>query len=665
MSSDADHTPFSNETPSPEDLLRSIVDSSDDAIISKDLTGVVTSWNRSAERMFGYTAEEMIGRPITILIPPERNSEEVEILRKIRAGERLDHFETVRRHKDGRLIDVAVSISPVRSASGHIVGAAKIARDISETKRATSADLLLSAIVSSSDDAVISKNLEGIVTSWNAGAERIFGYKAEEMIGESILKLIPIDRKEEEPKILERLRRGERVEHFETVRVRKNGEKLNISLTISPVKNAVGKIVGASKIARDITELKRIAREREILLESERIARAQAEHANRMKDEFLATVSHELRTPLNAIVGWTEVLATGGQDRDEVIQGVDVIKRNAMMQAQLIEDLLDLGRITSGKMTLRIELVDPAAIVSEAIASVQHSAEAKQITLKTALNPLRGEIMGDAKRLQQIIWNLLANAIKFTDDGGHVLVTIAQAGSHLEIAVADNGRGIAPQFLPHLFERFSQADASTTRQHGGLGIGLALVKQLVELHGGTIRADSPGIGHGATFTLSLPVSVAVSASLTSPPETAAPDGPLLTDLSGLKVLAIDDDTDSVEVAKRILSARGAQVRTANSVAGAMEVLESFTPDVILSDIGMPRHDGYEFIRRLRERPAFSGIPAVAFTALARAEDRTRALNAGFQSHIAKPLAAAELVAVVRSFGKLRVARNLEFPAPRP
>ncbi len=665
MSSDADRTPFSNETPSPENLLRSVIESSDDAIISKDLDGVVTSWNRSAERIFGYTAEEMIGRPITVIIPPERSGEEQEILRKLRAGERIDHFETIRLHKDGSLVDVAVSISPVRSASGRIVGASKVARDISETKRATSADMLLAAIVSSSDDAVISKNLDGIVTSWNAGAERIFGYKAEEMIGESILKLIPAERKEEEPKILERLRRGERVEHFETVRMRKNGELLNISLTISPVRNASGRIVGASKIARDITELKRIAHEREILLESERIARAHAEHANRMKDDFLATVSHELRTPLNAIVGWTEVLATGGEGRDEVIQGVDVIKRNAMMQAQLIEDLLDLGRITSGKMALRIEPVDPAAIVSEAIASVQHTAEAKQITLKATVNPLRGEIMGDAKRLQQIVWNLLANAIKFTNDGGRVLVTVTQVGSNIEIAVADNGRGIAPQFLPHVFERFRQADASTTRQHGGLGIGLALVKQLAELHGGTIRAESPGIGHGATFTLSLPVSIAVSTSPDFPPENAAPDSLLLTDLSGLKVLAVDDDTDSVEVVKRILSARGAQVRTANSVAGAMEVLPTFIPDVILSDIGMPRQDGYEFIQRLRERPGFSGIPAVALTALARAEDRTRALNAGFQSHIAKPLAAAELVAVVRSFGKLRAARKVESPAPNP
>jgi PAS domain S-box-containing protein len=661
MSSDADRTPFSNETPSPENLLRSIVESSDDAIISKDLNGIVTSWNRSAERIFGYTEEEMIGRPIVILIPPERINEEQEILRKVRAGERLDHLETIRRCKDGRLIDVTVSISPVRSASGRIVGSAKIARDISETKRATPADMLLAAIVSSSDDAVISKSLDGIVTSWNAGAERIFGYKAEEMIGESILKLIPADRKNEEPKILERLRRGDRVEHFETIRVRKNGEPFNVSLTISPVKNAFGKIVGASKIARDITELKRIAHEREILLESERIARAQAEHANRMKDDFLATVSHELRTPLNAIVGWTEVLATGGQDRDEIIQGVDVIKRNALMQAQLIEDLLDLGRITSGKMALRIESVDPGAIVTEAIASVQHTAEAKQITLKTTVNPLRGEIMGDAKRLQQIVWNLLANAIKFTEDGGQVLVTVARVGSNVEVAVADNGRGIAPQFLPHLFERFRQADVSTTRQHGGLGIGLALVRQLAELHGGTVRADSPGIGHGATFTLSLPVSVAVSASRNSPPENETPDNPLPTDLGGLKVLAIDDDTDSLEVVKRILAARGAQVRTANSVAGAMEVLETFTPDVILSDIGMPRQDGYEFIRRLRERPAFAGIPAVALTALARAEDRTRALNTGFQSHIAKPLAAAELVAVVRSFGKLRAARHGESP----
>jgi PAS domain S-box-containing protein len=646
---------FSSETPTPETLLRAIVESSDDAIISKDLQGTVTSWNRSAERIFGYSAEDMLGHSIKILIPPDRLHEEDIFLGKVRAGERIDHLETVRRRKDGVLIDVAVSISPVYSASGKIVGASKIARDISESKRTTTADLLLAAIVNSSDDAIISKRLDGTITSWNAGAQRLFGYTPEEIVGQSIFRLIPADRRDEEPRIIKRLRNGERVEHFETIRIKKNGESFPISLTISPVRNRDGIIVGASKIARDISELKAIGREREVLLESERIARVQAEHANRMKDEFLATVSHELRTPLNAIVGWTDVLETGGENRDDVTQGIGVIRRNAMMQAQLIDDLLDLGRINSGKMVLNIAPVNPKTVIMEALASVQHAADKKRIAIKSNLEDVRGGLLADAKRLHQVVSNLMTNAIKFTDDGGLVSISLSQIGSGLTLTVADNGRGIARGFLPHLFERFHQADSSTTRQHGGLGIGLALVKQLVELHGGKVRAESKGVGQGATFMVTLPISVAESPRTASWAAQSAIAGGALADLTGIRVLAVDDDADSTEIVKRILTARSAEVRTAASVAEAMATLRAFTPDVILSDIGMPLQDGYDFIRRLRENPAFAGIPAVALTALARVEDRTRALNAGYQSHVAKPLAATEVVAVVRSLGQLRFA----------
>ena len=644
--------------PSSDALLAAIFDSSDDAIISKNLDGVITNWNRGAERIFGYSREEAVGRSISMLIPADRVEEENDVIQKLESGERIDHFETIRRRKDGDIIDVSVTISPLKDAAGTIMGASTIARNITEQKEGGRADLLLAAIVASSDDAIVSKNLSGVITSWNQGAERMFGYTADEAIGQSVYMLLPPDRFEEETSILERLRRGDRVDHFETTRVRKSGEHFPVSLTISPVRNLRGEIVGASKIARDISELKRIFLEREQLLESERAARMQAEHANRMKDEFLATVSHELRTPLNAIVGWTQVLKEGRNTPDDISQGVEVIDRSARIQAQLIDDLLDLGRIASGKMTLDVQWLDIVRVVHEAIASVQHAATAKQISIKTIFNSSRGGMMGDPQRLQQVVWNLLSNAIKFTPKNGAVVVTVTRVSSHMEISVCDNGRGIDPNFLPHVFERFRQADASTTRQYGGLGIGLALVRQLVELHGGQVRGESQGLDQGATFVVALPIVASrfepANVAGDSSPRTA--DGvPTAEDLAGTKVLVVDDDKDSLHVVTRILENRHAEVRVAASVDDALDVLQSFRPDVILSDIGMPVRDGYELIQRVRQIEGGRTIPAAALTALARSEDRMRALKAGFQTHVTKPVVPAELVAVVRSLATLHAS----------
>jgi PAS domain S-box-containing protein len=515
-------------------------------------------------------------------------------------------------------------------------------------------EALLAAIVNSSDDAIISKDLDGTITSWNEGAQRLFGYTAEEMLGESIMRLIPPDRQNEEPRIIERLRRGERVDHFETQRMRKGGGTFHVSLTISPVRDAGGTIVGASKIARDITGLKAAAAERDRLLESERAARSLAERANRMKDEFLATVSHELRTPLNAIVGWTDVLSHAEGANAEVMHGVDIIRKNAMMQAQLIDDLLDLGRVTSGKLMLHAEPMDLPETICEAVASLQHAADANRVSMHVVMDYAGGRIFADPKRLRQVIWNLVANSIKFTGKGGTVTVSARSAGDRVEITVSDNGRGIAPEFLPHLFERFSQADSTSTRQHGGLGIGLALVRQLVEMHDGTVSAQSGGLGKGATFTVSLPAAkMRVKGAAFLQERAQEPGIARLTDLSGLSVLVVDDDADSLEVVARILTSRKARVRTATSAAKAMEVLKDFLPDLVISDIGMPETDGHEFVRWIRRLPALADVPAVALTAFAQADDRRRALSSGFQAHISKPLSAAELVAAVGSMARRR------------
>jgi PAS domain S-box-containing protein len=638
-------------SPMPPFFLSAIIDSIDDAVITKNLDGVITTWNKGAERIFGYPRDEAIGRPVTMLLPADLQSEEIGMLEKIKQGEQVEPFETVRVRKDGSFVDVSVNICPIRAENGEVVGASKVARDISVQKRNARASNLLAAIVTSSEDAIISKSLEGIVTSWNVGASKMFGYTEEEMLGRSILVLLPLDRRDEEAGILSRLRSGERVEHFETIRLRKNGETFPVSLTISPVRDATGKIVGASKIARDISELRRISGEREHLLQSERAARWQAERANQLKDDFIATVSHELRTPLNAIVGWTEVLKEGVHDPD-VIEAVSVIERNARAQAQLIDDLLDLGRITSGKLLLSTAWLAIDGVIEDAVASIRHAAEAKQIELKTSLEPISSGVMADRNRLQQVLWNLLTNAIKFTPRGGTITVSSKAINSSVEIDVTDDGCGIAPDFLPHVFERFRQADSSTTRQFGGMGIGLALVKQLIDAHGGSVRASSRGAGQGTTFAVRLPL---ISRPSESPFYAPARNGERRDDLTQIRVLLVDDDRDSLAVLKRILENRNAIAEVATCMDEALVLFESFRPNIVLSDIGMPVHDGYELIRRLRKLPGGATVPAVALTAMARPEDRVKALLAGYQAHLGKPIALAEVLAVIRSLARLQIS----------
>jgi PAS domain S-box-containing protein len=376
---------------------------------------------------------------------------------------------------------------------------------LANTKRAAETlESFLTAIVESADDAIVSKTLEGIITSWNPGAEKLFGYSAAETIGKSISILIPPDHPNEEPNILGRLVRGERIDHYETKRIRKDGKIIDISLTVSPVKNRRGEIIGASKIARDISDRKRIEAERDELLIREQEARSQAEAANRLKDEFLAMLSHELRTPLNAILGWTDVL-NSPKGQGMASHAVEVIQRNARVQKRLIEDLLDMSRILTGKMVIKRETVDLAAVLSAALDSVRSAATAKQITVDLAIDESVRVVTGDSDRLQQVVWNLLANAIKFTPLNGRVELRLQNCGTHAEIVVRDTGDGISPDFLPHVFERFRQGDGSTSRQHGGLGLGLAVVRHLVEAHGGRVWADSGGAGQGSTFVVSLPI----------------------------------------------------------------------------------------------------------------------------------------------------------------
>ena len=523
---------------------------------------------------------------------------------------------------------------------------------------------LLAAVVESSDDAIITKTLDGTITSWNASAARLLGYVADEIIGQPITVLIPPDRQEEEQHIIANLRAGNRIEHYETVRVAKDGRLIDVSLTISPLRDQTGEIVGASKILRDVTERKRIERdlqellaERNQLLASERAARSEAERLSTSKDEFLALLSHELRTPLNAILGWTQILRSGSLASANFEKGLGVIERNVRAQTQLVDDLLDMSRIISGQMRLDVQPVMPYAFVQGAIESARPAADARGVRLEAILDPGAGPVSGDANRLQQVVWNLISNAIKFTPRGGHVQVTFERVNSNIEICVADSGIGIQPDFLPHVFERFRQADATTTREHGGLGLGLSIVKHIVELHGGTVVANSDGEGQGATFRVRLPVAVS-RWSPNRPHEHPRSSQRLAVpfvnaDLSNLVVLVVDDDPDSRDLLHRLLSDCGATVTAAASAAEALAATDNQRPDLLISDIGMPEIDGYQLLRSLRANSDVR-FPAIALTAFARSEDRTRALLAGFVAHVSKPVEPAELIATVAAVsGRVR------------
>ena len=406
-------------------------------------------------------------------------------------------------------------------------------------------------------------------------------------------------------------------------------------------------------------DVKRAAREREELLEAERAARAEAERVNLVKDEFLATISHELRTPLNAILGWSQVLASGRHGPEDLRQGLETISRNARSQAQIIEDLLDMSRIISGKLRLDVQPTDPGGVVDGAVESVRPSADAKEIRLRKIIDPHAGPVSADPNRLQQVVWNLLSNAVKFTPKGGKVEVRVERVNSHVEVTVSDSGMGIKADFLPHLFERFRQADSTTTRQYGGLGLGLSIVKQLVELHGGSVRAESAGEGQGATFVVSLPLAPLRGGGgddddgrehPTSAGTASSRIGDEELRLAGVRVLVVEDEPDARELIRRVLARCEAEVVTAASASEGMERLRARRPDVIVSDIGMKDRDGYQFIRDVRQLPDAEGgrTPAIALTAFARSEDRTRAMMAGYQVHVAKPIEPRELVATVGS-----------------
>ena len=421
-----------------------------------------------------------------------------------------------------------------------------------------------------------------------------------------------------------------------------------------PIRNDRGEIERWFGTCTDIHAMRQMTEEREHLLQSEQAARIESERAGRMKDEFLATLSHEIRTPLNAILGWATLLRSGRAPGVGMAQGLEIIERNARLQAQMIEDLLDMSRIISGKLRLDVQRVDLADVIRAAVETVEPAAAAKEIRLQLVLDPLTGRVSGDPNRLQQVFWNLLSNAIKFTPKGGRVQVLLERVESQVEVSVIDTGEGVDPAFLPQIFDRFRQADATTTRRHGGLGLGLAIVKQLIELHGGTIRVKSPGRNQGATFVASLPLTVIHPEAEPLPSrrhptvDQAPPIDDSCVQIAGVRVLVVDDEPDARALLQRLFEECNAVVSVASSAAEALAILEAQVPDVLVSDIGMPGEDGYTLIRRVRALPPEKGgrIPAIALTAYARTDDRVKSMVSGFQHHLSKPIEPTELIAVV-------------------
>jgi PAS domain S-box-containing protein len=483
------------------------------------------------------------------------------------------------------------------------------------------------------DYAICMLSPHGVVTSWNAGGERLFGYSADEVIGRSFATFYSVpDREDGAPAAQLMAAEADGRVELEGLRLRKGGVAFDAHIVLTPVRDAARQLLGFSLVVRDITERKRL--EDDLRRRAEDLAAA-----NRAKEDFLATLSHELRTPLNAMLGWTRLLRMGKLDSAGVSRALETIERNARLQEQLIADILDVSRIVTGKLRLELRPTDLAPLVDATLDTLRPAADAKGVALQSRLK-FAGAVLGDPDRLQQVTWNLIANAIKFTPSGGSVMVSLDRQGTSAVVTVKDTGEGIAPELLPYVFDRFRQGDASVTRPHGGLGLGLSIVRHIVELHGGKVSVQSGGRGQGASFSAMFPIR-----AIRQEHEPERIDAHLL---SGLRVLIVDDEPDAREVVSRALTECGARTAAVASAREALSVLADFKPDVLVSDIRMPGEDGYALIERIRALDSDAGsVPAVALTGLAHPEDKRRALTAGYQSFVPKPVEVDELAAVIR------------------
>lgn len=663
------------------DRWQAVVANMAEGVVLVDADGNMLDWNRAALDMHGFADMRQVHHHIAQFVPGfEIRAEDGSIIPfenwpipRLLRGEAFKGMEVELRRLDKPLaLIVSFSGTALRDREGRITLALLTLHDMTEERQAQRAlresEAAFREMFEQTPIGMTLNELSGRYLHVNPSYCRIVGYTREQLLDRDV-DFRALIHPEDRPRMLAlqaQVIAGEIPAFFLEKRyVCSDGSVAWVRVTGTVRRDAAGKPIQFMRLVEDINDRKRAEAELEQLLSSERAARAEAERAGRMKDEFLATLSHELRTPLNAILGWSQILSHGSRDQQDLSEGLNTIERNARAQAQIIEDLLDMSRIISGKVRLDVQRIDLASVVQAAVETVRPAADAKGVRLYVVLDPLAAPVSGDPNRLQQVFWNLLNNAVKFTAAQGRVQVVLERVNSHLELSVADTGEGISPEFLPHVFDRFRQADASSTRRHGGLGLGLAIVKQLVELHGGAVRAKSPGVGRGSTFIVSLPL-VALHPEPLPPPERQHPSAQIAPmvreacdEITGLKVLVADDEADARLLIKRLLEDCKAIVVVAASAAQALELVQTLLPDVLISDIGMPGEDGYSLVRRVRALPPERGgqTPAIALTAYARAEDRVKALRAGFQHHVSKPVEPAELIAMVANLAKQSSGTN--------
>jgi two-component system, OmpR family, sensor histidine kinase VicK len=597
----------------PRLILAAIVESSDDAIIGETLQGVITSWNAGAERLYGYTAEQMVGRSISRLVPLDRPDELQKILASVTKGERVGHLETKRTHKDGRLIDVSLSVSPIRDAAGNVVGASLIARDITRRKRAEIATSELAAIVDSSDDAIIGKTLDGVITSWNQGAQQIYGYAAEEMVGHSIAVLVPPERPHELEEILGSLMKGRTVKHFETDRVRKDGLLIYVSVTISPIRDPYGTIVGSSSVARDITQ--------EI---SVRAALKASELRNvqeviRAKDDVVALVSHELRTPLASIVGFTELLYSRVLSEKQRKSYLGIMLREGRRLTNLINEVLQLQRLENGHQKLYLAPTDVKALLQRVVDNAGvDDRRALGLVVPNAL-PL---VLADADAILQVLANFVSNARKYSPDGGSIHLSARVVKNMVEISIRDHGLGVPAQDLPYLFQRFYRVDSPDRQSIKGTGLGLAINQRIVEAHGGRVGANSEGLGKGSVFQFTLPTAQAGANSS--------------------DVLIVDDDIGFARLLEAELLAVGlTAVRAGDAETAEHLLLDGMKPRAVVLDLVLPGMQGGEFLARLAAHNNNS-FPTIVLTAQVLGLDEIAILEkAGAAAALPKEAGASE------------------------